>query len=304
MKSKYDFHIHSTASDGTESPSEIVKNANDSGLKAIALADHDSIKGIDEAKKEAQKLGIDFIPCVELQVQFHHKLCQYERGYVGLHLLGYGINYNNKRLNKILEENAEYRITRAKKVFDKINLALKKRNLPILKDEEFESLNKITKGSIGKPHLARLLVEKGLANSERDAFDDILTECRVPLKNISFNEGVQLLKDAGGIIILAHPFHKAHSIAEIDNDFKVQKEIIKEIKDELDGLEVFYWDHSREKLKEYLSLADELNFQISVGSDHHGKGDKIRLGKMEIPDELSEEFENRINKFLNLFKEQ
>lgn len=245
-----DLHIHTTASDGEFSPTEIVNKAIDMGLTHIAITDHDTVNGLDEAISYGKDKNITIIPGVELNAKV---------GLGQMHILGYYIDYTNKEfldMMKVFENDRNERNTLFIKKFKEIGI-----------DITMEEVKKYAIGSVvGKPHFARVLMEKGYINSVQEGFDKYFDV--EPLKNIkrrSFGPEkiIKLIKNTGGIAVLAHP----QSLKLDENSLK---ERIIELKSYgLDGLECYHSKQTCEEMKLFNKIAKDNNLLITLGSDYH-----------------------------------
>ena len=281
----FDLHTHSNVSDGTLSPVELVQKAKTCGLTAIALTDHDTINGCNEASSEAKRLGINFIPGVEISAMEYHQL----------HILGLGIDFNNKELKAEFEKCIE---ARRNQIYNICNL-LEEKNIIIDADKILKSAGY----SVGKAHIARVMTEKGYVKSISEAFDlyfETPEFKKVKKYKIGYKKAAELIHNAGGLVVLAHP-HKIEL-----TDMKLD-EFVSNFT-ELDGIEAFYSEHTPRQA-EYileLELAEKNNLLISCGSDFHGKnkpnielGTGINKSLVKLRD-MFPVIENRliINKFL------
>ncbi|MBS4535982.1 PHP domain-containing protein [Clostridium sp. D2Q-14] len=243
---KADLHIHTTASDGKYSPSDIVNLAIRENLNLIAITDHDTIEGIDEAINKS-KIYDDFtvIPGIELSTIYNDN---------EVHLLGYFIDYKNKDLINLLKKIKEYRYNRAKKIVNKLQ------NLNI--NITFNEVLKELKGeNIGRPHIARVLVNKGYTENISEAFNEYIGKGKkafVDRYRLSFKKGIEIIHKCNGIAVLAHPFLLDVNINHLIDNFSV------------DGIEVYHSKHSKEISNKYLNLAKSKNLYITGGSDFHG----------------------------------
>ncbi len=260
-----DLHLHTTFSDGTFSPSELVKQAKEVNLSAIAVVDHDTIFGIEPSCQAGREQGVEVLPGIELTVENHGR---------EIHLLGYLIDYQNQRLKEqliILNKNRIERI-------HKITLKLKKLGL----DLEPEAVFKISqKGSPGRLHIARAMAAEGLVSSIYEAFHKYIGDkgpAYVAGFRLSPQEGINLIKAAGGIPVLAHPY-------TLGDD-----EMIPRLVDlGLMGLEFYYSEHAPAMTSHYLKLAKKFQLLLTGGSDFHGAAKpNTKLGVVKIPYELVE----------------
>jgi 3',5'-nucleoside bisphosphate phosphatase len=266
--SSVDLHLHSTASDGKLNPHDLVKLAAETGLKVIALTDHDTIEGIFPAL-EAAKASPDmtFIPGVEISTDLPDGEA---------HILGYFINYNDPDFTKTLEKFRVSRLTRGKKMVDKLN------SLGFFVD--WKRVQEIAgDGVIGRPHIARAMLEKGYINKFEDAFRYIGHDgpAYVPRDKMTPEEAVELIVRAKGLPALAHPFTVKDPEAMV----------IKLKKVGLVGLEVYYKDNSPEQTANTLKLAEKYGLIATGGTDYHAMGepDEVKLGGVEVPMKAAEQ---------------
>jgi 3',5'-nucleoside bisphosphate phosphatase len=261
---KYDLHLHTTGSDGRLTPTELVKLARTRGLKVIAVTDHDSVGGIDEALKEARnEPQITVIPGVEINTD----LASGE-----LHVLGYFIDYGSPDLIVSLEKIRESRVGRAEKMVDKLHVL----GLQV----EWQRVMDLARGdSICRPHIAQAMLEKGYVASEREAFDKYIGRngpAYVEREKIKPVDAVEIIKRAGGLPVLAHPA----DIQELDN-------MIKElIRAGLVGLEVYYGQYDQATVEKLIRIADQYKLIMTGGTDYHHFQDnhEVPMGLVDIPD--------------------
>lgn len=261
MKKYVDLHIHTVHSDGCYSPTQIVMMAAEKGLKAIAIADHDSVSGIEEAKAMGSQLGVEVVPAVELSIGF--------RDYHDIHLLGYYINHQDKTFTTKLSEFRKARDLRGKAIVEKINGKLtSERKAPISYDELIDSAQE----SLGRLHIARLLVQRGHARTVQDAFVRYLLPCNVPKRYFPLQEALAEIVRIGGVSVLAHP-------QSVSDDRRILNSLIREMKQMgLDGLEVFNNLCFKDDMIFLESLCLELDLAMTGGSDFHGFEDDVQIG--------------------------
>lgn len=255
-----DLHIHSHYSDGSYSPTEIVNRASAVNLNTIALTDHDTVEGIDELFKAAESRDLNVIPGVEISCEIEDKR---------YHVLGYYIDWTMTSFVDRLKYFERARADRIRRMVD----VLDKENIDISFDE-IQSL--AGKSLIGKPHVAQALVNHGVVGSFREAFDRFLGDDQildnVSKERMSLQEAIDQIKNAGGIPVLAHPIHY-----EDDLDLENFSEL------GVQGLEVYYSDHSQDDINSYKSIAEEFGLLISGGSDFHGEvKPEIELGDFRM----------------------
>ena len=257
-----DLHIHSTSSDGIYKPSEIVKIAAAADIAIIAIADHDSTGGINEALAAAEAVGITVIPAVELSVE-------YEK-YHDVHILGYFIDHNDQQFNDKLLLFRERRETRGLKVIANINRKLQSEGKQPIDSKEILAL---AEGSLGRPHIARILIEKGLAANMQDAFNSYLQPCNVPKEYFTFTAAIDEIHRIGGIAVLAHP-------QSISRDRREIVSVITAMADKgLDGIEAFN-SMGLEGDDGFLAkMAESLDLIVTGGSDFHGGEEGLVMGR-------------------------
>ncbi len=249
-----DLHLHSTCSDGQDTPEELVKIAADAGISVMALTDHDTIKGLDRAKRTAEELGVGFIPGIEISVQGGNEL----------HILGYGVDSDSEILHQFYESNIQHRLDRRDRLIELFNKA----GIPIT----LEKLRQCNNGKTsGRSHFAKALVDMGYAQSVSDAFDRYLTTPEfycIERPKPTAQEGIEMIKNAGGIPVLAHPY-----LLKLED--KPFRELLEKlISYGLRGIECYYSKHTPEQIKYYCNIADEYGLLRTCGSDYHGLGVK------------------------------
>ncbi|BAF59488.1 MAG: PHP domain-containing protein [Pelotomaculum sp.] len=256
-----DLHVHTTASDGTDSPAEVVLKAKAIGLSAIAITDHDTLEGVEPAFEAGQLEKLEIVPGIELGSE-----------YMGeeVHLLGYYIELHNDLLHSRLKYLRSSRITRMEKMVSK----LKELGIPLDLDMVMTMSGS---GSVGRPHLAAAMVEIGAVKSVSEAFDLYIGSGRpayVPRYKLKPAEAVCLIRHAGGVPVLAHP--GLNSIAAFIGELKEAG---------LAGLEAYHPAHSREQSAFYERLAEKHGLIVTGGSDYHGPAHKAgrRLGLETVP---------------------
>jgi predicted metal-dependent phosphoesterase TrpH len=254
-----DLHTHSTASDGSRPAREVVRAAHEVGLAAIALTDHDTVAGLAEADAEGRSLGVRVVAGVELSAV---------EGDVETHLLGLHLSDVN-RLAARLGELRTMRLSRAERIVTRLN------ELGVKVSME-DVLAQSAGGAVGRPHIARALVNDGWATDLRDAFDRYLGNGRaayVPKDRLPMQEAIAMIHDAGGVAVLAHPGASG-----------TRARIEALVAHGLDGVEVRHPSHSHEDVVRLQALVDHFHLVPSGGSDWHGVPEGGRaLGGMRIP---------------------
>jgi predicted metal-dependent phosphoesterase TrpH len=266
--SRVDLHLHSNASDGKFSPEAIVRMAVELGLKYIALTDHDSVAGIPAALEAARVFPeLIFIPGVEISTEV-------PEGEV--HILGYFVDFADKKFRQALEEFRDSRQGRAQGMIAR----LAKMGIDI----DWARVQELAgDGVIGRPHIARAMLEKGYIATFEEAFDKYIGHggpAYVERDKMTPAEAVELILRARGLPVLAHPF----TVTE-------PEKLVKQLKvTGLVGLEAYYKDASREDVQTMLRVAEKYGLITTGGSDYHGMGDnnEVKLGGVEVPLRVAE----------------
>jgi len=263
MSGFVDLHSHSTASDGTFAPAEVVRLAKEAGLVGLALTDHDTVAGLAEAAGEAQRLGLTFVPGIEISA-----VPPIENG--TLHILGYCID----PANAVLTEMARQLIAARDNRNPQIIARLRELGVDITMDE---ALAQAQGGVLGRPHIAALLVQKGVVKTIKQAFDEYLGQggkAYYDKERLPPREAIGRIRQAGGLPVLAHPVQLRTA-----NDAQLQH-VIKDLVDlGLAGIEVVHSDQGPAEVEKYGNLADRYNLLKTGGSDFHGTNKKdINLG--------------------------
>ena len=252
-----DLHTHSTISDGTLTPTQLVILASQKKIKAIALTDHDSVSGIEEALIASKEYSVEVVSGVELSVQYDYEL----------HILGLLIDHNDENLKSILGYLQENRFNRNIRIIEQ----LKKFNINI----ELSELPSQDEHSVTRAHFARLLVEKGYCENTAAAYNKYLgfgAPCYVPRERLSVSEAIKLIHLSGGMAFLAH-------LNQIDIDEKQLINLISDLKEMgLDGIEGLYYEYDKEWTERCAQIADIFDLAICGGSDFHGSNKKNELG--------------------------
>lgn len=271
-RTKYaDLHLHTDQSDGKLSPEKVVAEANRAGLSAIAITDHDMLDGIEPALSAGKKYNVEVISGLELSAEHNSE---------EIHILGYFINWKNKRLKERLCEFRELRYSRALKIIDK----LRKMGVSI---ELSDIIDQTETSYIGRPHLAAALVQNGYADSISEAFQRFLgnhAPAYMPKDAFLPSEAIEMILEADGIPVLAHPGVSKNNILDelIDNG--------------LMGIEAFHPYHSIPLSDYYCDIAHKRNLLITGGSDFHGfENNKNALGLIRLPYEYVEHLKAVVN---------
>jgi len=284
-----DLHIHSkSCSDGNLTVEEIVKEAKIRNIGLISITDHDSIGCQEKAMALAKKNGIRYISGVELNVTFSHP--RYNEGKsISLDFLGYQYDIDNKELKNKLHQIAEYREERAAKILDNINAEFEKEGIEKLTKNDLREIQASVDGVLGRPHIADYLVRKGIVRTRQEAFDKYLVKCDVPKYPLYIEEASRLVKNAGGIIVLAHP-NDPHgtSLVTLTKSLPEQTEIIEEsFLRYIDGVECWHSRNDTLTTNHYIKFAKKHGLIMTGGSDCHQK--PIRMGTVKVPEYVAEQ---------------
>ena len=269
--------------------SRIFVEADKRDIGLISITDHDNIQCQKSARALAWEHGIDYLPGVELNISFSHP--DYRKGKAAsLDVLGYGYDIYNKEINDKLKTLQEYRRSRAEEILEKINQAFAGNGLKTFTNRDMEAIEERVEGSIGRPHIAAYMVEKGIVSSRQEAFDLYLVKCNVPKMPLSLEEASHLIRGAGGKLFLAHPNDpNGTSLRAFTLDLEEQQGIIKEtMLPHLDGIECWHSRHTEETVTSYRVFAENEKLLISGGSDCHQ--DPIVMGEVDIPFWVAEQF--------------
>ena len=257
MIKKIDFHTHTTASDGIYSPQQLIDLAVKNGLVAMAITDHDTVAGLPEAVEYAARIGLRLYCGVEFSID-------YDAG--SFHLIGLNIDYTHEGLRQEVRRLAEHRDARAYRIIED----LKKHDIDLSIDEVMAAAGG---GVIGRPHIARVMVNHGYASTIKEIFQSYLVKGKpgyVKKVRIPLNTAISLIKVAGGIPIIAHP------ISLECKDYDEFEILLKQcISDGVQGMEVYAAMHTVEQAEQYLDLSRKHNLLITGGSDFHGDKNEI-----------------------------
>ncbi len=246
-----DLHTHTTASDGTLTPTQLVEEASRLNLKALAVTDHDTVDGLAEGERACTEKGIAFIPGIEIEID-------YEGG--EFHLLGLGIYEWKGAFWEKLQILQVHRLERNLHILAKMQAD----GLPV----EYEEIKRLAGGDIvGRPHIAQYMVQKGLARSIEDAFSRFISPGKpyyARKKALSLREGVDLIHSAGGKAMIAHPATLYIGSQQVEKVLRSYKEV------GIDGIEAYHPRITIAEGAQWAELADRLGLLVSAGSDFHG----------------------------------
>jgi predicted metal-dependent phosphoesterase TrpH len=282
MTDTIDLHTHSTASDGTYTPTELIRYAKTKGLRALALTDHDCVDGLEEAVTAGKRAGVEVIPGVEISAEFP---------YGTMHIVGLFVNRTHPTLLQKLSGLQEARRLRNPKIVERLQAL----GLDIRYDEVVAASGG---GQVGRPHFARVLMQKGYVKSIEEAFERYLKKGApgyVEKARLLPEESISLIHLAGGVAVLAHPFTLRIPDGELRPLFD------RLVKAGLDGVEVQYSKHTPDQTALYGGLAKQFGIVAAGGSDFHGANKPtidlgVGMGDLHIPYSVLEALQKRVNK--------
>jgi 3',5'-nucleoside bisphosphate phosphatase len=251
MTNLVDLHTHSTASDGVYSPGELLHQAGDAGLRVLALTDHDSTNGIEEAAQVAKALAIELIPGIEINTDGSGS---------EIHILGYFPEYRRPAFQHVLQVLRDARVHRGERIVELLN----KQGIHI----SWERVRQIAQGAVGRPHIAEALLEAGYVQSIPEAFEKYIgTNCPayVPRYKLTVEDGIHLIASANGLPVMAHPAGMLASGA-------LNEWLPGLCAAGMVGLETYYGQYTPDIELELRALADKYHLIPTGGSDFHGPG--------------------------------
>jgi predicted metal-dependent phosphoesterase TrpH len=269
MKS-VDLHCHSIYSDGSLSVEKLFKIASEKKLAAFTISDHDNFEAYEEAEYFSKKLGIETMRAVEVSTILDGK---------NIHILAYGIPSDSRMLNSQLSRTKNSRVERAKKMLQKLHSL----NINIT----FEEIQKLGKTNIGRPHFAKLLIQKNYAKNIDEAFDKYLAEyapAYVPLYKLRTDQAISMINNAGGVSIVAHV-----------GRYKSKKRIKQLLDFGVQGFEIFHPSHNKEISRELIELTEKYGLLKTGGSDFHSfDGYNSEIGSQNVPYEFFEKLKRAL----------
>lgn len=277
MLNSIDLHMHSTASDGSLTPSEVAEEAGRAGLRAAALTDHDTVAGVKEFKEKCLEIGVEPVSGVEISAKFR---CE-------MHILGLFVDVENKELLEKLSTLENARSVRNKAMLERFaELGYDITEKDIVSQKEGGTLN-----NTGRSHMAEAMVRKGYVKDKDEAFREYLTKGKPAyVARITYSpaESIKIIKDAGGLAVLAHPVYITKDEAEL-------RSLLTELKSYgLDGVESLYSGYSEEYTRLCLKLCEELDLIPTGGSDFHGANRPgVKLGDIKAPYEYLERLKTK-----------
>jgi predicted metal-dependent phosphoesterase TrpH len=275
-----DLHTHTTHSDGSASPAELIRRASEKGARSIAITDHDTVGALPEARISADRFGVELVPGIEISAEYSPGT---------MHILGYFIDDESPMLNQKLDE--------LKQARERRNPEIARRLQSLGCEIDYEEVAQLAGNKVvGRPHFARLLVERGYAGSIQEAFDKLLKKgapAYVEKARLSPADSIALIHIAGGVAVLAHPYQLKQP------SYEAASILIEELASRgLDGIEAIYSRHSEDERLTYAEIATRHDLLVTGGSDYHGTYkpdiDIVNgLGDLEVPYELLDGLKTR-----------
>jgi 3',5'-nucleoside bisphosphate phosphatase len=286
-----DLHIHTrTGSDGNLTIEEVFQEASRRQIDFISITDHDSIECQGKAIDLARQYGMSYITGVELNVTFHYAP---ENRDVSLDFLGYGYDTDNAELQEKLRLIREHRQGRARLILDNLNARFEEEGKDRFSSEDLDRIEQGVDGVFGRGHIANYLVERGIVSDKQEAFDRYLVECDVPKYPLSLAEASELIRNAGGILVHAHPNDPFRtSLISITPELSEQTQIIEGyMLQYIDGVECWHSRHDEKATAHYIRFARRHHMFMTGGSDCHQK--PLLMGTLDIPDWVAGQFRGR-----------
>lgn len=271
---RVDLHLHSKFSDGLNSPAELVDMAVAKNLAAISLTDHDCVDGVNEAVEAGREQSVEVLSGVELSCEFKGR---------DLHILGYGVDPDHVEFQDMLRRFRETRHRRGLRIIEKLNA------LGVAIDAE-EVLRKSGKGSLGRPHIAAVLVERGVVPNPAQAFEKYIAEggpAYVPKYKMTPTEAIHYIRMARGLAFMAHP---GIFLENMD-------ELAALMEEGFDGIEIYHPKHDAGTVRRLQAIAEKNGLLVSGGSDYHGfPARDLPIGALDIPYELVRGIKERLGR--------
>ncbi|MDY7010343.1 MAG: PHP domain-containing protein [Planctomycetota bacterium] len=280
MRRFVDLHTHSTASDGDLRPADLVRQAEAEHLAALALTDHDTVAGLNEARRAAESLEVRFVPGIEISAIFAGGM---------LHIIGLGVDSNNGHLQEITRLLRQARNERNPQMVAKLReLGMDVSMNELVALASHGNRSDTDSVMVGRMHMAKLLRIKGCVGSEAEAFERYIGNGRpayVDKERLSAREVIDAVHSAGGMAILAHPCE-----LNCANNAVLERVVKSLVHDGIDGIEVYHSSHRDRQTSTYLNLARSLRLMVSGGSDFHGSAKSgVKLGRPRVPLEVVEQ---------------
>jgi predicted metal-dependent phosphoesterase TrpH len=290
---KTDLHIHTkTCSDGNLPIEDVFEEAGKRNINLISITDHDSVDCQERAVALAKQHGITYITGIELNVTLRYLETDKD---ISLDFLGYGYDVGNRKLKGKLQIMKQHREKRALQILANLNAEFEKEGVERLTEEDIRNIENSVDGVLGRPHIANYLIEKGIVKDKQEAFDKYLVRCDVPKYPLSLAEASRLIRNAGGVLVHAHP-NDPHgtSLIAITEDLEEQTRVIEEyMLQYIDGVECWHSRHDEKATAHYIGFAKKHHMLMTGGTDCHQK--PIIMGTLDIPDWVAEQFRTLVS---------
>ncbi|MBR6977755.1 MAG: PHP domain-containing protein [Lachnospiraceae bacterium] len=274
LLTKIDLHMHSTCSDGTDTPEQLLENVRKAGITFFSVTDHDSVEAAGMMADIRSVNDPFFISGVELS-------CKDEDGQY--HILGYAIDPQARPIRNVVHKAHNIRM-------DKVVMRLRKLKEDFgitFPEEEVELL--LAQPNPGKPHIGNLMVRYGYTESKEQAFKEYLNDMRIPSGYVRPEEAIKAILDSGGVPVLAHPFYGSGD--QLILGAEMEERLRKLVRFGLEGTEAYYSGFTEKLTRQMLALADAFGLYVTAGSDYHGTNKMVKLGETGL-EETTERPEN------------
>lgn len=289
---RVDLHTHSTASDGTDHPADLPRLAKAAGLDGFALTDHDTTAGLDAAAMAAKQLGIRFIPGIELSASHSQDATAPSNT---LHILGYCVQTSSQALTRITDQLQNARATRNPQIIEKLReLGVRIEYDDVLAAARSNEEDNTSNATVGRPHIAQVLVQRGYVKSIHEAFSKYLGPggaAYTPRELPNAAEAIDAIHDAAGVAVLAHPVHLGLGVDDLEHTIARLADL------GLDGLETYHSDHEPGDTRRLTMLAERFDLITTGGSDYHGSRKAITLGSVTAPEDALQQIEEAVKQY-------
>lgn len=264
-KEKIDLHMHTTVSDGSDTPEEIIGRVRDAGITVFAVTDHDAVKGCRIIRACLKQGDPEFINGVEFSCK---------DGFGKYHILGYGFDPETEAIQSLVEKGHRFRM---KKVMARLDFLEKEFGFVFPEDS---IRNLLAMDNPGKPHIGKLMVKLGFAKTKEEAILDYINRLKFKTEYLHPEEAVRGILKAGGVPVLPHPFFGSGSQMIVDDEMVNRLKRLTGFG--LEGVEAFYSGFSPDLIKQMLEYADRFGLYVTAGSDYHGKNKPVSLGDTKM----------------------
>jgi len=284
---KIDLHIHTITSDGNLSINDVFKEAKSRNINLIAITDHDSIDCQQRAIILAENSSISYITGIELNVTFQYSEKNKD---ISLDFLGYQYDINNKNLKDKLQLIKQYRKRRGYLIFKKLNAEFHREGIKQLSEQDINAIQASVDGVFGRPHIAEYLVKKNIVRSIQEAFERYLIKCDIPKYPLLLAEASNLIRNAGGKLVLAHPSDpNGTSLSSVTKILENQTKIIEtNMLKYIDGIECWHTRNNAKTTAHYINFCKRNKLLMTGGSDCHQR--PLIMGTINIPDWVATQF--------------